>query len=262
VPVHAPAAEVAALLSSVGASAVLCLSGDAPRLRAAGLVCCELTPDARTVGLFALIPAVPASPSSRTCALAAGAAAPRHRPAGRTDRVLILFTSGSTGARKAATYTLRTLLVAAGCVARSWELGPDHTSLTAMPLHHVGGIVRGLVAPLLAGGSALILPGPFSPAAVWDELAAAPHRAWWFYAGPALHAAICAEAVRRSRGHPGRAPADAAAARSVWLVSNASGPLPSEVALQLQVTFPQAAVLPSYGSTECMPIGATAPSHP
>lgn len=66
-----------------------------------------------------------------------------------------------------------------------------------------------------------------------------------------MHAALVAAVAR------GGAAAEAAAA-SVWLVANASGPLPLAVEDGLRAAFPAADVLPSYGSTECMPISSPA----
>jgi acyl-coenzyme A synthetase/AMP-(fatty) acid ligase len=42
---------------------------------------------------------------------------------------------------------------------------------------------------------------------------------------------------------------------NIRIICNAAGPLPHTVAVELQRIF-QAAVLPSYGMTECMPISA------
>ena len=49
-----------------------------------------------------------------------------------------------------------------------------------MPLFHVGGIVRTLLAPMLSGGSVVMCAG-FDPIAFWD-LAAQFKITWYVYA--------------------------------------------------------------------------------
>lgn len=80
-----------------------------------------------------------------------------------TDRSLILHTSGTSGKKKVVPYTLLSLIVGTCAVVTSWDLRPtdvncecarpgeeiaviDISTVNMMPLFHVGGIVRNLLA--------------------------------------------------------------------------------------------------------------------
>lgn len=244
----APAGEVARLLRAAGGSACIALATDASALQKAGLSVLVLVPDVCVAGAFTLQRA--AAVGSADTAVPHTLGPPPALNAGG-DTAMVLFTSGSTGARKAASYSVRTLAVAATCVASSWALGPGTTAVVVMPLHHVGGVVRSVLAPLSCGGRVMVAGGLFDPGATLAAIATVALARPWFYAGPPMHAALVAAVAR------GGAAAKAAAG-SVWLVANASGPLPLAVEDGLRAAFPAADVLPSYGSTECMPISSPA----
>jgi hypothetical protein len=168
--------------------------------------------------------------------------------------VLILQTSGTAGEPKLVPHTLEALCVGAVCVAQSWALTPGDVCLNMMPLFHVGGIVRNVVAPLVAGGGVLCSPA-FDPAAFWDALET--HPVTWYYAAPTMHHMILEEAARRGIGANGSPPAAGARLR---LVANAAGGLAPSLARRLRAAF-GCAVLPSYGMTECMPIASPPPDY-
>jgi non-ribosomal peptide synthetase component E (peptide arylation enzyme) len=212
---------------------------------ALGLLPIELVPSPTQHGRFDLLRlAAPASgivvaDPSRAC-LAGG---PGTRPG---DVALILQTSGTSGEPKLVPHTLEALCVGAVCVAGSWALGAGDLCLNMMPLFHVGGIVRNLVAPLLAGGGVLCAPA-FDPAAFWDAVAAYP--VTWYYGAPTMHQMVLEEeAARRAAGTGGPA-------AHLRLVANAAGGLLPSLAERLRSVL-SCAVLPSYGMTECMPIAS------
>ncbi|KAF4611312.1 hypothetical protein D9613_007197 [Agrocybe pediades] len=169
-----------------------------------------------------------------------------HIPTNNLDDVaLVLHTSGTSGTKKVVRYTLRTLLVGTSSVVQSWGLKENDINLNMMPLFHVGGIVRNLLAPVLSGGSTIVCAG-FDPNAFWEH--AAGLKATWYYAAPTVHQAILAskpEGVLPSKD------------LSIRLICNAAGGLLPSLASQLRNEF-FATILPSYGMTECMPI-ATPP---
>ncbi|KAF8957111.1 AMP-dependent synthetase and ligase [Flammula alnicola] len=160
---------------------------------------------------------------------------------GLDDISLILHTSGTSGKKKVVRYSLRALLVGTCCVVHSWGLKPGDINLNMMPLFHVGGIVRNLLAPILSGGSSIMCLG-FDPDAFWSlslEL-----KATWYYAAPTVHHAILLarpNAVVASRD------------LCIRLICNAAGGLLPSLASELHTVF-GAVILPSYGMTECMPI--------
>ncbi len=63
-----------------------------------------------------------------------------------------------SGKKKTVSYTLDTLAVGAVCVIASWGLSSRDVCFNMMPLFHVGGIVRNLLSPILAGGSTVLAP--------------------------------------------------------------------------------------------------------
>ncbi|KAF5316582.1 hypothetical protein D9619_006739 [Psilocybe cf. subviscida] len=165
---------------------------------------------------------------------------------GLDDYSLILHTSGTSGKKKVVRYSLKTLLVGTWCVVKSWGLEPSDINLNMMPLYHVGGIVRNLLAPVLSGGSAIMCAG-FDPIVFW--MLAQEMKVTWYYAAPTVHHAILS-----SKPHTLAASKEL----KIRLVCNAAGGLLPSLAAELRDIF-DAVVLPSYGMTECMPI-ATPPT--
>lgn len=150
---------------------------------------------------------------------------------------LILKTSGTSGTSKLVPHTLENLVAGALNVVASWGLTESDVCLNMMPLTHVGGIVRNLLAPILAGGAVVACPG-FDPSR-FKELCA-KHGVTWYYASPTMHELF----VKAVAGKDAK----------LRLVANASAPLSHKLAVKLRDTFPSAVVLPSYGMTECMPM--------
>ncbi|KAF8997871.1 AMP-dependent synthetase and ligase [Cyathus striatus] len=162
------------------------------------------------------------------------------------DISLILHTSGTSGKKKVVPYPLRTLVIGTWSVVQSWNLRGDDINMNMMPLFHVGGIVRNLLAPVLSGGSAIMCFG-FDAMAFWNL--AQEFQATWYYAAPTIHHAILS--VQPDGVNPEKD-------LSIRMICNAAGGLLPSLAVQLKEAFGGAVVLPSYGMTECMPI-ATPP---
>ncbi|KAJ7212625.1 AMP-dependent synthetase and ligase [Mycena pura] len=165
------------------------------------------------------------------------------QPHGLTDLSLILHTSGTSGKKKVVPYTLFSLIVGTCAVVESWNLRPTDVNLNMMPLFHVGGIVRNLLAPILSGGSAIMCAG-FDAMAFWTLTQ--QFQATWYYAAPTIHHAILTSK-----------PEHVVPARDLKMrmIANAAGGLLPSLAVDLQTTF-KAVILPSYGMTECMPIAS------
>ncbi|KAF7975487.1 hypothetical protein HWV62_9401 [Athelia sp. TMB] len=176
-------------------------------------------------------------------------ARPVSRLAGLHDQALILHTSGTSGKKKVVPYSLRSLIVGTCAVALSWELQPADVNMNMMPLFHVGGIVRNLLAPMFTGGSTIMCAG-FDAIAFWSL--AQELKATWYYAAPTLHHAIL-----------GSQPEGVLPARDlrIRMICNAAGGLLPSLAVDLRDTFGGAAILPSYGMTECMPIASPLTSY-
>ncbi|KAJ3030794.1 hypothetical protein HDV00_008707 [Rhizophlyctis rosea] len=170
---------------------------------------------------------------------------------GEGDFALVLRTSGTSGNKKTVPYTLRTLVIGALCVVKSWELQESDVNLNMMPLYHIGGIVRNLLAPLFSSGCVITCPG-FDAQSFWDIVSSFPVHPTWYYGVPTFHHAIVA--AGRDRFTP-QAPKT-----HIRMICNAGGGLPDSLAEEVRAYF-GCSVLPSYGMTECMPISTPAPGY-
>ncbi|KAJ3868476.1 acetyl-CoA synthetase-like protein [Lentinula novae-zelandiae] len=161
-----------------------------------------------------------------------------------TDQSLVLHTSGTSGKKKVVPYTLHSLIVGTWAVVHSWDLRSTDVNMNMMPLFHVGGIVRNLLAPILSGGSAIMCSG-FDAIAFWNL--SAQLKATWYYAAPTIHHAILTSQ-----------PENIVPQRDlqIRMICNAAGGLLPSLAVDMKERFGNAVILPSYGMTECMPIAS------
>lgn len=165
----------------------------------------------------------------------------RTQANGPDDIALILFTSGTSGKKKVVPYTVHTMISGIAFVIDSWGLTRDDVCMNMMPLFHVGGIIRNLFAPIMAGGSTICCPA-FDPNLFWDVVE--DRQPTWYYASPSMHSVILEQSQNRS---------GALSKSRIRLICNAAGGLLPSLACSLRDTF-SCIVLPSYGMTECMPI--------
>jgi len=86
-------------------------------------------------------------------------------PPGPGDPLLVLYTSGTTGAPKGAVITQGNAAFDLDALAEAWRWTADDTLVHALPLFHVHGLVLGVLGSLRAG-SALRLVPRFSPEAL------------------------------------------------------------------------------------------------
>jgi fatty-acyl-CoA synthase len=82
---------------------------------------------------------------------------------------LLVFTSGTTGAPKAAVHTQANLLANMRIASQAQGLAHDDRVLTVLPLFHVGGLCIQTL-PALASGAQVILHSRFAPDAVLDAI--------------------------------------------------------------------------------------------
>jgi malonyl-CoA/methylmalonyl-CoA synthetase len=106
----------------------------------------------------------------RVVELEALVGAPRWDPRGDADRpALILYTSGTTGRPKGAVLTRGNLEVQTRVLAEAWAIDARDRFVLALPLHHLHGLVVGLLTAARAGATIEILPR-FEPAAALAAL--------------------------------------------------------------------------------------------
>ncbi|MEP6632235.1 MAG: AMP-binding protein [Lapillicoccus sp.] len=146
----------------------------------------------------------------------------------------VLFSSGSTGPRKAIRLGEAQLLHVARAVARAYELGPGDRGFSSLPLTHVNGEVVGLLAPLASGG-AIVLDDRFHRTGFWEVVA--ERAATWVNAVPSIITILAQE------------PAGPAAPASVRFVRSASAPLSEAVLARFERRY-GVPVVESYGMTE------------
>ena len=72
-----------------------------------------------------------------------------------TRLALMLHTSGSTGKKKVVPITMSQVLMGAAAIAASCGLDQKDICCNFMPLFHVGGILRNVLAPIISGGGLL-----------------------------------------------------------------------------------------------------------
>ena len=241
-----PAAGMRALVLERKLTALLVVAGsvEAQRARQAGLdrdlVLIEL--DSR------------ASTARASLAATSGKHPGIPPPMQAQEEVLLLHTSGTTGEPKAVTYTLSMLIRAGGGLARSMDLSPRDTGISMLPLHHVGGLLCNLVAPLLVS-SRLSFHSTFDPRSFFQALEGQAG-ASWCYLVPTMWQLVLDYAA----GHP-----ELQQTRpwpNLRLIRSAGANLDHGIALALAEMFGEGvSVLPTYGMTEAMPIASPPPGY-
>ena len=100
------------------------------------------------------------------------------------DPALICFTSGTTGVPKGAVLRHRNLLAATEAVVVAWRWTAEDRLVHCLPVFHAHGLAVGVYGTLLAGASAVLLPG-FDPGAV--AAAAEDHATSLFFGVPTMY---------------------------------------------------------------------------
>ena len=89
---------------------------------------------------------------------------PQSDRAAPGDAALVLYTSGTTGPPKGVPITAEAIRTCLSGLADAWDWTADDTLVHGLPLHHVHGLVLGVLGPLLTG-SALVHTGRPTPSA-------------------------------------------------------------------------------------------------
>ncbi|MFG2618190.1 AMP-binding protein [Streptomyces sp. NPDC048507] len=122
-----------------------------------------------------------------------------HRPPGPGSRLLLYFTSGSTGAPKAAICTQGRLAAAGHSLARSFSVTPDDVHYICMPLFHGNAVIADWL-PALAADAPVALRRRFSASAFLDDVRA--YGATYFtYVGRAVQYLLATEPRPDDRAH-------------------------------------------------------------
>jgi acyl-CoA synthetase (AMP-forming)/AMP-acid ligase II len=165
------------------------------------------------------------------------------------DVALVLHTSGTTSRPKIVPLTQSNIVVSAGNIVRTLALTASDVNLNIMPLFHIHGLMAGLLAPLLAGGTVFATPG-FNALKffAWMEEA----KPTWYTAVPTMHQAILARAARHR---------DIIERRPLRFIRSSSSSLPPQVTAEIEATF-AVPLIESYGMTEAAHQMASNPLPP
>lgn len=170
------------------------------------------------------------------------------------DTALILHTSGTTSRPKIVPLTQQNLLCSAQNVVATLRLTPQDSCFNIMPLFHIHGMMAGLLAPLVSGGSVICSPGfaedPFFIAQFFPWMIAL--KPTWYTAVPTMHQAIIANAPR----YP-----DIVTQSPLRFIRSSSSSLAPQVMASLESIF-QAPVIEAYGMTEAAHQMASNPLPP
>ena len=149
------------------------------------------------------------------------------------DVALVLHTSGTTGRPKAVPLSHRNLTRTMKNIVATYELTPKDKTMLVMPLFHVHGLLAGLLAPLLSGGS-VIVPQAFSAKQFWSDFTT--FKANWYTAVPTIHQILL------KNPPPGLPP-------HIRFIRSCSSPLSPKTFHELEKAF-AAPVLEAYAMTE------------
>jgi benzoate-CoA ligase family protein len=172
--------------------------------------------------------------------LAAGAGALAAAPTSRDDPAFWLYSSGSTGAPKAAVHRQRDMAVCSDTFARHvLALRREDKVFSAAKLFFAYGLGNGGYFPLGVGAQSVLRPERMTAAAAFDVLV--HHRPTLFFAGPALYAAMLA-----MKGAPPRE-----SLSSLRLCVSAGEALPAEIFRRWQERF-GVEIVDGIGTTEIL----------
>jgi acyl-CoA synthetase (AMP-forming)/AMP-acid ligase II len=149
------------------------------------------------------------------------------------DTALILHTSGTTSRPKVVPLSHRNLTRTMKNIQQTYQLTAADRTMLVMPLFHVHGLLCGLLAPLLSGGS-MVVPSKFSAKEFWQDFIA--HKANWYTAVPTIHQILLKNPT------PDPLP-------QIRFIRSCSSPLSPTVFHALEATY-KAPVLEAYAMTE------------
>ncbi|CAG8573036.1 6167_t:CDS:2 [Ambispora gerdemannii] len=150
------------------------------------------------------------------------------------DVALLLHTSGTTGRPKGVPLTHNNLTTTMNNIVRTYKLLPEDRTLLVMPLFHVHGLMCGLLATLLSGGT-VVIPPRFSATTFWKDFL--ENKCTWYTAVPTIH-----QILLRHPPPPNGVP-------KIRFIRSCSSSLAPVTLLQLEQAF-KAPVLEAYAMTE------------
>jgi len=151
------------------------------------------------------------------------------------DVALLLHTSGTTSLPKGVPLTHLNVYASVSNIANTYCLSPDDSSLIAMPLFHVHGLLGAACSTLLTGGT-VVVPSRFSATTFWVHVKT--YNITWYTAVPTIHQILLL-----------RADTDNAPKNVLRFIRSCSASLAPAIYEQLVSRF-GVPVLEAYGMTE------------
>lgn len=158
----------------------------------------------------------------------------------------MIYTSGTTANPKGCVTTHKAVTFQASCLVDAWKYTSSDHLIHVLPLHHIHGIINGLTATLLSGGTVEMHP-KFDPATVWDRWCQIG-TSTMFMAVPTVYSRL----VDYFDGHirsTNQEEAARAGAKALRLVVSGSAALPTPIRTRLLEMTGQT-LLERYGMTE------------
>jgi acyl-CoA synthetase (AMP-forming)/AMP-acid ligase II len=169
---------------------------------------------------------------------ASGLAAATTAPIDGKDVALLMFTAGTTSARKVVPLTHRNIVASVRSISSGYDLSPQDATLIVMPLFHGHGLVAGLLATLASGGSAYLpSTGVFSAHLFWPDVVRLG--VTWYTAVPTIHRILLNRASQEYPSSP----------VPLRFIRSCSAPLDEELASAMIATF-RVPLISAYGMTE------------
>jgi acyl-CoA synthetase (AMP-forming)/AMP-acid ligase II len=163
-----------------------------------------------------------------------------------TRRALMIYTSGTTSRPKGCVTTHENINFQASSLVKAWKYSPSDYLIHVLPLHHIHGIVNGLVASLLSGTTVEMRP-KFDPAEIWNRWQDRDSSTM-FFAVPTIYSRLNDYFDSNIRGTD-REDAARAGAQALRLIVSGSAALPTPIKAKFAEISGQT-LLERYGMTE------------
>ncbi|KAF3911016.1 S-dihydroxybenzoyltransferase [Arthrobotrys entomopaga] len=160
-------------------------------------------------------------------------------------RALIIYTSGTTSKPKGCVSTHENIYFQASSLVKAWEYSHSDHLLHILPLHHIHGIINGLTATLLAGGT-VELHRKFDPSIIWKRWMDGDSTL--FMAVPTVYSRLTSHFTENIAGTENEDRA-VAGAKNLRLVVSGSDALPVSIKQRFNEITGQV-ILERYGMTE------------
>lgn len=160
-------------------------------------------------------------------------------------RALMIYTSGTTSKPKGCVTTHETIGWQAGSLVKAWKYSSTDHLIHVLPLHHIHGIINGLVACLLSGATVEMHP-KFDPKVIWKRWQA--QDSTLFFAVPTIYSRLNDYFDSHIRG-TAQEPTARAGAHSLRLIVSGSAALPTPIKTKFAEITSQT-LLERYGMTE------------